>query len=83
MHKCINCKREKIDKCLYIYCICGACNHCHNGYICPDNIHWYERIDPSKKDQKRYLINPKLLENIQYGIPDCNNHTFYDMYFSK
>jgi hypothetical protein len=32
-----------------IYCVCKACNFCHNGGVCPDNKHWFLEIRRAKR----------------------------------
>lgn len=75
------CKRLKLEKCSYDFCICGYCNHCHIGGICPDHKFWYEKLDPKIKNQTRYPILQGQSHGGHFWFPNCDNHMGHDAYF--
>ncbi len=73
---CSNCNRSvrNSNGCRVRYCVCGKCNHCHVGGICPDGRHWYLQKDLNCnkiKHRKKYMM---CQSHGGHGwIPGCNS----------
>ena len=73
---CSNCNRTVLnsEKCRVIYCVCGKCNHCHVGEICPDGNHLYlEKVLNCKRYHIRKFYKPCNSNCSHVYIPGCNN----------
>ena len=70
-----SCHKKTKYSCNYTLCLCGYCNHCHIGGICPDLKYWYEKYNSIYKERQPILPGQC---NSYNSIPDCFNHNYYD-----
>ena len=67
---CVGCGRN-VSKNNVRYCVCRYCCCCHDGYVCPDKQHWWQKSNPNGNNHPRQLFS-NLIDNPQDSKP-CNH----------
>lgn len=74
---CSKCQQSvtcpQISGCRVRYCVCGLCNHCHLGGICPDGNFWYKKAKKNATAIRAPYTSGQSHGGHNY-VPGCNKH---------